>query len=214
MGRSDPHVFSEYLKVIPQKQYKKVAFLGFPGFNDLTCRIDAKTSVYFDPIIGNWEINDGDWDIGKDYDLIICTRCPYFAKDPKAFFSKCCEALSPDGYLFVDWGLGDHWRFESFKIGWVKDGEHEWAYHEDNFLWSCVWDDIFLNHPAFNIFSERVKKLGYENVKEAIFKEVPSVFELKEIKENVNISAHIFTLWEDKPQLYIALLCNLRKDVL
>ena len=41
--------------------------------------------------------------------------------------------------LLADWGLGDHWRYEDFKVGWVKGEEHESFYSDNNFLWSFVF---------------------------------------------------------------------------
>jgi len=155
----------------------------------------------------NWNINNDNWKIDKKYDLVVSTRCPYFSKDPKKFIDNCLEILNPGGTLFLDWGMGDHWRFENFKIGWVKDDEHESAYRDDNFLWSTVWHDSFLEHPEFIKFQNNVEKLGYnrDNTKNDIMKEVPIILDLEEIK-NLNPYVHLFSLWEDKPQIYIALI--------
>ena len=46
-------------------------------------------------------------------------------------------------------------------------------------------------------------RFGYRNIKDAIFKEVPKILYLEEIKEYFNISYNIKALWDDKPQLYI-----------
>ena len=108
-----------------------------------------------------------------------------------------------DDHRDVDWGLGDHWRFENYKIGWIKDGEQEHAYKEDNFLWSAIWDDSFFEDYQFELFSRRVKKFGYDDVKKAIFDEVPKVMDLSYIKEYFTASHTMMSLWDDGPQLYI-----------
>ena len=183
MGRSDP--------------VGSVALLGFTNNNFF--RGDL-----YDLQLDNWNINS-DWQLSKKYDTIICTRCAYFAKDPEVFINRCHNNLNEGGRLYVDWGLGDHWRFKNYKIGWVKNNEQEYAYKEDNFLWSTVWDDSFLEDPQFKIFSQRVKKFGYNDVKEAIFKEVPKVLQLDHIKKYFSISYTMMPLWEDGPQIYILL---------
>lgn len=207
MGRSDPIVFSHYLSLIPNRNYEKVCFLGFTGPNNFTKEIPSKFTYFFDISLNDWNINDDDWKMGKTkYDLIVCTRCPYFSKDPAIFFKKCFEMLSPGGLILVDWGLGDHWRFEDYKIGWKKGDDQEYAYFEDNFLWSTVWDDSFLKHPEFLKFEKWVKKFGYDSVKESIMNEVPSVTSLADVNHLFNFRYNLLTLWEEKPQLYIMLL--------
>jgi len=99
----------------------------------------------YDLSLGNWEINS-EWKLPRKYDTIICTRCAYFAKDPDDFIKQCYDNLNENGLLYVDWGLGDHWRFAEFKVGWVKGGEQEYAFGDDNYLWSMVWDDTFLKN--------------------------------------------------------------------
>ncbi|MAH42846.1 hypothetical protein CL614_03935 [archaeon] len=195
MGRSDPIILPIYNGNIPRKE--PAALLGYTknvfGFNDVTL---------FDLEIGNWNINS-DWKLDKKYKSIICTRCPYFAKNPEEFIQKCYENLDDNGEIFLDWGLGDHWRFKSYKIGWTKDNEQEYAYEDDNFLWSAIWDESFLNHKQYKIFENMVKKFDYSNVKEAIFKEVPHVLELSFIKKYFHVQYEMLALWEDSPQLYI-----------
>ena len=195
MGRSDPFISSFYRVNI--QPVGSVALLGFTNNNFF--RGDL-----YDLQLDNWNINS-DWQLSKKYDTIICTRCAYFAKDPEVFINRCHNNLNEGGRLYVDWGLGDHWRFKNYKIGWVKNNEQEYAYKEDNFLWSTVWDDSFLEDPQFKIFSQRVKKFGYNDVKEAIFKEVPKVLQLDHIKKYFSISYTMMPLWEDGPQIYILL---------
>lgn len=200
MGRSDPYIFSFYKNNI--RPSGDTALLGFTNNNFF------KGDLY-DLRLGNWDINS-DWQLDKKYDTIICTRCAYFAKEPEQFIKKCYDNLNTGGRLFVDWGLGDHWRFDDYKIGWVKNGEHEYAYKEDNFLWSTVWHDSFLENEQFNIFIQRVRKFGYEDIRKEIFEEVPKVLLAEDVEKYFSSSYSLMALWEDNPQVYI-LLCGVKK---
>jgi SAM-dependent methyltransferase len=192
MGRSNSILSPIYQSFSPEGS---VALLGFTD-NQL-----FKGDLY-DLQLDNWDINS-QWELPKKYDTIISTRCPYFAKDPKDFIKRCYNNLNPGGTVFLDWGLGDHWRFENYKIGWVKGKEHEYCYKDDNYLWSTVWDDEFLEENEFKKFSTNLNKFGYKDIKQAIYNEVPVVLELSFIKKYFNISYKLLSLWEDKPQLYI-----------
>jgi SAM-dependent methyltransferase len=191
MGISDPYINSFYCHYI--KPQGETALLGF---THNWCDGDL-----YDLQLGNWNIND-DWKLEKKYDTIISLRCPYFAKDPEMFIKKCHENLNEGGKLYIDWGLGDHWRFKNFKVGWTKDGEHEYAYEDDNFLWSTVWDESFLSDPQYQKFEQSINyPIG---VKEAIFNEVPSVLLLSDIKKYFNLKYNLLYLClTHKPQLYI-----------
>ena len=193
MGRSDAYVLDFYNKTIKPKG--KVALLGFSNNN-------FYNGDLYDLSLNNWNINS-DWSLNKKYDTIICTRCAYFAEDPWDFIEKCYEHLNESGNLYVDWGLGDHWRFENYKIGWIKNGEQEHAYQDDNYLWSTVWDKRFKSNQHFKDFAKNVEKLGYNNVEKAIIKEVPRVLKLDFIRLFFNCQYNILSLWDDKPQLYI-----------
>jgi len=193
MGRSNPMVIPFYKEhIFPAGD---IALLGFTNN-------DAFFGDLYDLQLGNWDINS-EWALPKRYDTIICTRCAYFAKDPKDFIKRCYDSLKEGGKLYVDWGLGDHWRFENYKIGWIKGDDHEYAYNTDNYLWSAIWDDSFLKDEQFKLFSDRVKKFGYDSVKKGIFEETSQVLELKIIKQYFNLSYNMIALWDDKPQLYI-----------
>ena len=78
------------------------------------------------------------------------------------------------------------------KIGWVKDGEQEYAYSRDNYLWSALWDDSFTKNDQYKIFQSRVRKFGYDNVRLSIYEEVPSVIELKFIQKYFTTSRRNF----------------------
>ena len=195
MGRSD-----KLLKPFWDKHIEPRGSVALLGFTD-----NSKfAGDLYDLQLGNWDINS-DWTLPKKYDTIICTRSAYFAKNLDSFFQRCYNSIKDNGVIYVDFGLGDHWRFKDYKIGWVKNGEHEYAYQEDNYLWSCVWDDNFIEDEQYRLFSERVKKFGYDNVKRAIFDETPTITHLKDIRKNFDISYNLLSLWEDRPQLYILL---------
>tara|TARA_Y100000593_G_C4297466_1_gene331420 strand:+ start:1455 stop:2108 length:654 start_codon:yes stop_codon:yes gene_type:complete len=214
MGRSDPHIFNKYLQCLGHRNTRDVigdcCFLGFKPSDSFPLNISSKSSSFFDLSLGNWNINDKSWNIpDESFNSIICTRTAYFARDPLSFFKECNRILKKGGFILVDWGIGDHWRFPDYKIGWIdSDDNQEWAYNNDNFLWSFIWNDRFVDHPEYSKFSKWVEKLGYNNVKDAIFKEVPSVLEISEIFDNFNVSCDMIALWEDSPQLYVIVLCD------
>jgi SAM-dependent methyltransferase len=207
MGKSDPIIFSKYLDILRSsnnKKYKNVCFLGFDKPNNLTRSISCENSDFYDLSLENWNINDKKWNINTGiYDLVVCTRCPYFSKSPRHFMEECCRILADKGALLVDWGLGDHWRFENYKIGWVKNNEHEFSYNKTNYLWSCIWDDSFTSHIEYKKFESWTRKFGYDNVKDAIQAEVPSILNISEISNKFLLSVDMLALWENSPQLYI-----------
>jgi len=193
MGKSDPYYFNFCNQHI--KPQGETALLGFTNNNNF--RGDL-----YDLSLNNWDINS-EWTLTQKYDTIICTRCAYFAKEPENFILRCHNYLNENGVLYVDWGLGDHWRFPNYKVGWVKNGEHEWAYKEDNYLWSTVWDDLFIDNNEFQTFSQRIQKHNYQNTKVAIFDEVPKIINIGFINTLFETEYNMLTLWEDLPQLYI-----------
>ena len=186
MGRSDPYVYDFYKGyIVPRGEVALLGFVNNKWFDgDL-----------YDIQLNNWNINDG-WELKKKYDTIICTRTAYFAKDPEDFIKRCYENLNEGGKLYVDWGLGDHWRFDNYKVGWVKDGEHEHAYKDDNYLWSGIWDDSFLEDKEYKLFESRVEQYGYFNVKDAQVKEIPKVLQIKNIKKYFDLSYNMMALWD------------------
>ena len=193
IGKTNTILEPIYRNKFPTKEPR--ALLGFTdnmlGGGDL-----------YDLQFGNWDINS-EWKLPKKYSSIICTRCAYFAKNPKDFIKRCYDNLEDGGEIFIDWCLGDHWRFPNYKVGWVKDGEHEYAYGKDNFLWSTVFNKSFLKNEQYLLYEERVKKFGYNNVKKAIYEEIPEVLELDYIKKYFDISYNLLSVWDDLPQLYI-----------
>ena len=168
--------------------------------------IQAKEKDFFDFSLGNWEINRFPYDIDKKYDLVLCTRCPYFCSNPILFLEECHRILKPGGKIFIDWGLGDHLRFDKFRVGFKDENFHEYGYSEDNFLYSCLWDHGFINHDEVLKFSHRIKKFGYDDLNAAVKNEIPSILKLEDVgKLFKNLAVGFAALWEDQPQLYIVL---------
>ena len=193
MGKSDPYLRSFYTqRIIPKGD---VALLGFTNNNWFDGDL-------YDPQLDNWNINS-EWELGRKYYTIISLRCPYFAKDPVDFVDRCHNHLNDGGRMFLEWGLGDHWRFDNYKIGWVKDGEQEYAYQPENYLWSTIWDESFKEQKAYQQFQQNVAKQCYYNVEQAINDEVPSVLQLEHLKKNFETACTLLTLWPNNPQLYI-----------
>lgn len=158
----------------------------------------------YDKSLNNWDINSN-WILPKKYNTIICTGCAYFSKNPIDFIKRCYDSLENGGIFYVDWSLGEHWRFENFKVGWIKNGEHEFAYGDDNYLWSTIWDDTFLHYEECSKFMDSIKRYGYTDLKKAIDHEVPSILRLSDFQELFDTSISMLTLLKPKPQLYIFL---------
>ena len=116
------------------------------------------------------------------------------------------QYLNDDGFAMIDWGLGDHWRYKKFKIGWVRGGEHEEAYRSGNKLWSCLWHHGFSNEPEVQKFLDNVRKHGYASITDAVLDEVPSILVLDDLKIFSGRAIYFKTLYEDRPQLTI-LVC-------
>lgn len=122
MGKSDEYLYQFYSQKITPNIKGDVALLGFTNNNWFQGDL-------YDPQLGNWEINS-EWKLKKKYDTIICLRCPYFSKYPEDFIARCYSYMNNGGHIFAEWGLGDHWRFKDFKVGWIKDNKQEYAYEE------------------------------------------------------------------------------------
>jgi SAM-dependent methyltransferase len=207
MGKSDPLIFSAYSKALTKEvldiEYNNVCFLGNTKHNSFTSNIKASFAEFHDLNLNGWNINDLPWKINSEkFNFVSCTRCAYFSKSPETFFEELNRILAPGGRFIVDWGLGDHWRFSNYKVGWQKEGEHEHAYNDENYLWSTIWHDLFSKHPEFIKFENWIKKFGYKSVKTAINDEVPVVFNLKDANDNFIFKIDMITLWEDAPQIY------------
>jgi hypothetical protein len=209
MGKSDPHVFEFYARQLPRNMhYKNVAFFGQPKDNLLSNFIKADKKYFYDLSLKNWEINTFPYEVDTKFDLIVCTRCAYFSKNPMSMIEQFEQMLNLDAILLIDWGLGDHWRFDNYKVGWVRSGVHEWAYEKDNFLWSCYLSKKMKSNKQFEQFENSVKKFGYKSVADAINIEVPSILTDEKIKSsNLKVlSENYLFLWPDSPQFYTSLL--------
>lgn len=203
MGKSDSFVFPFYTQSIKPyvSQAKSVAFLGFSKPNSFTDSFSIKKKEFFDYQLGNWDIN-ASWILQDRFDLIVCTRCAYFSKDPEQFIRTALKYLSPTGALLVDWGLGDHWRFEKFKIGWIRDGEHEYAqYDKKHHIQSIYWRPEFDDNPTVLRFFDACAKFGYDTsikISNFVEKEVPYICSTK--FDELVFYDFLF-LWPHMPQL-------------
>jgi hypothetical protein len=213
MGKSDPYIFSFYSKQLPKINYSSIALLGQSKHNDFTNTIQSPIKDLYDLQLNNWDINS-DWSLERKYNLIVCTRCAYFAKDSFAYIKKCLSYLEPGGFLFTDWGYGDHWRFNNFKIGWVKDGEHEYSQYGNvkSYLHSGIWHENFQTSNEFIKFKQNVIAKKYydnlDNFSGILKNEVPSMIMPEDIKL-LGASQQVYdiiSLWPDSPQLYISAL--------
>lgn len=212
MGKSDPFVQEQYrlslLNLFNRAKKVKidsVAFFGFSRENALTSALSCPDRYFYDLSLGNWNINTFPYETEKEVDLIVCTRCAYFSKDPKKMMQSFYEILKEGGMILIDWGLGDHWRFDNYKVGWIKEGEHEWCYEKDNFLWSAlsIEEEDLESNEVYN-FCNSIKRKGYNSVQKAILNEVPSIISKSEISDIgfLEIKVDFKFLWPDQPQLY------------
>ena len=185
------------------------AFLG--GAPNQFTRVVPGIHEFFDKYAGGvchrWDINS-DWSLPATYDLIICTRCPYFSSSHD-FVDRCMRYLNPGGHLLLDWGLGDHWRFPNYKVGWIRD-EHEWAYDPENLLHSCLWRSEFVVDPTVMDFWDHVRgRFGYPrdaSLDAVVRAEVPVIIDYEFDKLRFKF------LWPEAPQLYIMTLST-KRDV-
>jgi hypothetical protein len=207
MGKSDVFLFEEYEKMLCNVTASSIAFLGFSKENEFTRKLQAPIRDFYDLSLNNWNINE-DWNLSKNYDLIVCTRCAFFSKNPTNFIEKCKNHLSKEGNALIDWGLGDHWRFSEYKVGWIRNGEHEHAYGQDNFLFSCYWRDDLEDDENIKAFWKAVKSdsgRNYSNessLTTVVKKEVPELVEYSTKKIKIKF------LWPESPQLYIITLIS------
>ena len=81
-----------------------------------------RNETFYDLQLNNWEINSFPYDVKERFDLIACTRCPYFSKYPTEMLSEFRRLLKPGGVILIDWAVGDHWRFDEFAVGWKHHG--------------------------------------------------------------------------------------------
>ena len=75
-----------------------------------------------------------------------------------------------------------------------------------NYSLMYVTDDRIVDDQQTKVFMNNCKKFGYDEnkIKDIVEKEVPYIVRKKDIEKIYeNIEIDIFTLWSDKPQLYI-----------
>jgi len=212
MGRSNPHIFKWYGEQLAS-HWESIAFLGWPGPDAFTESLTARQKDYYDLSRGNWQIEAPSWDIAPDqYELVMCTRCPYFARDPLQLVRRLVEIARPGGTVFLDWGLGDHWRIQPYRVGWVRDGQQEsvtFGSHR-SVLYSCFWDDALESHEQAQSFRDAVRKHGYDDARslgDIVRDEVPellSTAELAQLPIESPIRSDLLYLWPDSPQLNIS----------
>lgn len=195
MGKSDPYVFEWYSRRIRVERGSRVLFLGQPRHNAFTESLGV-IAEFRDITLGNWDIN-GTLEADERFDAVICTRCAYFAESPDRFLSDCRKVARS---VHVDWGLGDHWRFSKYRVGWRDAEEHEYADYggKRNFLHSTVWREDFILNDQVKAFESLVHRFGYSSLVDAIHAEVPTVHSLSE-----DWDCSFLTLWPDRPQLYV-----------
>jgi SAM-dependent methyltransferase len=199
LGKSDAIVYPWYKSksILPQGGH--VLFLGQTRHNDFTSSISCRAE-FLDISLGNWEINAGPWPNDK-FDAVVCTRCAYFSSDAQAFIEKCKSMTKPGGIVFIDWGLGDHWRFKEFKVGWRSDSEEETVLfngHRSS-LRSAFWHPRLEDHSEVQKFKTWIKKFGYEgSLTDHILRETSSVS-----SDTFNCVIDCLSIWPDAPQLYI-----------
>jgi hypothetical protein len=203
MGKSDEILFREYAKIVAGVNLEgPAALLGFFEHNQFTMRLGLESDLY--DITAGWNINS-DWKLKRQYNTIISTRCPYFAKDPLDFLARVRSSLAPGGYMFLDWGLGDHWRYPHYKVGWFRDGEHEEAYYPGNRLHSCFWTPEISKHPTVEQFWRAARVVGGydegDDIDAVVKREVPSL--LTTTPGFRIVTQHLLSLWPQSPQLYI-----------
>lgn len=224
MGRSDPIILPWYERMIrthcKPRMNDRVAFLGFSHANQLVnaLRNDFKACDLYDLQLDNWNINGDDTIIGQ-YDLIVCTRCAYFACDINSFMSSIMSHLSVDGCAFIDWGYGTHFATSdgSFMVGWhdVKTDRFVVTTYANVSapLRSGYWCMSLDHHPASRLFRDRIRTKGYDDnrtLREIISDEVPHLV----IDDDIIIKPYAIDalcLWCDRPQLYVA--CAFRKGM-
>jgi len=186
MGMSDTHIFPVYQDMLKGVKYDSVALLGFLGETDFTRSLHGQRDFYDIQFKDNrhWDIN-APWTLPKKYDLVVCTRCPLFAKDPNDFIERCKQHLNPGGKILVSWELGDNFRSDrvqfSFKVGFVRDGQHEWCYFPENRAYSCMWRKEFVHQPDVQKFWSAVlsnSAFGYsekDDLDHVVREEVPTI---------------------------------------
>ena len=184
------------MSMVEGEEYETIGLFGQAEDNFISSELKSSKRYFYDMSLKNWNINAFPYNVEEKFDLIVCTRCAYFSKNPEKMLEEFFQMLNPGGTILIDWALGDHWRFEDYKVGWIKNNEQEYAYGEDNLLWSTAWHDSFLENGEYKFFENWVKRYGYEDVKTVIKDEVPVILNLSEYE---HVEFGIKSLWPKRP---------------
>ena len=202
MGKTDKYLFPIYEKLFPTQQ--PIALLCFTKIPDF---LNNKDVDLYDIQLNNFNLNDN-WKLKRKYNSIICSRALFFCKDLKLFFKKCLHFLNAGGNIYVDFCFG--WKppkSKIYKVGWLKNGEHDYCYSKDNKVWSSIWDDSFLENEEVKKYQKKIVKFGYNTLNDfklGVYNETPTLLELNELKKMFNhVKINLFTIWDDIPQLYL-----------
>ena len=207
MGKSDPVIFPWYASRMTSLAGKRIAFLSQTEHNFLSRSLSPAESYFYDISLGNWDMNQHQaWSI-PEVDAIVCTRAACFSENPKDFIERCLSSVVPGGTVFIDWGLGDHWRHRKFMVGWVSGEERvSVTYDKVHYLRSAYWTSEFEAHPEVQKFSLWISEKGYDkSLTDIIKEEVPCVTCHPSL-----VAYDAITLWQDSPQLYV--LTEFRHD--
>lgn len=214
MGKSNQIVFPWYARSLPRRHFENVCVLGAVGRDAFTNSIMASRMEFHDITLDGWTIDEPWCNVQGQahYDLIVCTRCAYFSSNPEAFVDRCRRLTSRNGIVFIDWGLGDHWRQVPYLVGWC-DKEHSIAEHVEfrtvdgrnhiSRLQSCFWTHALEQHGEARTFRNWIRMHGYDDdraLTEIVTSEVPCILD---DTSHVPTSVHLLSLWPDAPQLYI-----------
>ena len=215
MGKTNSKIFPIYKQKALELGITEEDHVAAFGCTEQPTWLDNHCDLY-DEQLGNWEINSLFPQGESKYDAVVCTRVAYFAKDPLKLIGQFHRLLKPGGRLLIDWGLGDHWRYNDFHIGWNhKTGMMEEAY--GNKLHSAIWTPTLDDDPQVKAFRHDCEKLGYDSDNEIgmydiLNAEVDCVRDVSEflpMLSDCTLSAHAF--WPDAPQLYMIMSAVVEK---
>jgi len=190
MGVSDSILFPWYIDFV-QKNVRQIngltGFFGFPNKNVVCQFVEQEYNVVgklYDVQHGNWDLNEDDWKVDEKFDLILCLRTAYFAKDPVKLLQKFSAILNTGGNLIIDWGLGSahfHRDNSTWTFGWEYNGTRCYGEYKGKryYLWSTFWDDSILSSSGgrqlINFASHQSVYVGVRNWGEQISKEFKDI---------------------------------------
>jgi hypothetical protein len=189
-----------------------IGFRKRPAWLPRSCVADCRDLYHEDEdkqldineAIENWTIDN--YDI---YDGIVCTRVAYFSKSPIELVERLSIVGKKNCKILIDWGIGDHWRFEPLNVGWYHpDGVQEFAYASGNFLWSTVWNNDWASDSEvwdFFLAMERHDKkydMTLGNTTNQILEEFPVVVNTRAFEKHMTGEWTHHMFWPEAPQLY------------